>query len=153
MSQPHSMTENYYMKHALAVASLVAASLTAGSALAAPAEHAHSATAPTAASAQSFLHQRYQPLLESWNLSSDQQSAVWKAEQHFFQSLPKHQRPARGEKPTPPTAEQRAAFKKALDTRHAELAKVLNGKQLAAWEAVTKPPMGPRHHPMMHKRG
>lgn len=139
------------MKHVLAAASLIAASLTAGSALAASTEHATSAAAPTAASAQHYLHERYQPLLESWNLNSDQQNAVWKAEQNFFQSMPKHQRPARGEKPTPPTAEQRAAFKKALDTRHAALAKVLNSKQLAAWEAVTKPPMGPRHHPMMNK--
>lgn len=133
---------------------LMVASMTSGAAFAATSTTTQSQPArPTQAQMQEHFQHHFKPLLDSWNLSASDESAVWKAEQSFHESLPKPPKHVKGQKPAKMTDAQRNQLREAFNTRKEALAKILNQKQLKAWFVVTRPPMhrpGMMHHPM-HK--
>lgn len=96
------------------------------------------------------LEDRYAPLFATWNLSQEQSAAVLNAERTFFDGLHQLKRPD-GKADETMKDSRGAQFKQLLEQRHSALSEVLDDEQLAAFEALTKPPRGmhkgPRHGP------
>ncbi|WP_189443229.1 hypothetical protein [Salinicola rhizosphaerae] len=90
--------------------------------------------------------QRFEPLFASWNLSQQQSAEVMNAERSFFDGLHQLKRPD-VEAPDADRDARGAQFKQLLEQRHAALSEALNGDQLTAYEALTKPPHGPHDRP------
>lgn len=98
------------------------------------------------------LEDRYAPLFATWDLSQEQSAAVLNAERTFFDGLHQLKRP--DAKAGEATKDSRGAqFKQLLEQRHSALSSVLDDEQVAAFEALTKPPRGmhkgPRHGPQL----
>lgn len=92
------------------------------------------------------LEQRYAPLFATWNLDQAQSAKVLNAERTFFDGLHQLKRPdVKGD------GESRdargAQLKQLLEQRHSALSSVLDDEQVAAFEALTKPPRGPHDGP------
>ncbi|MGJ8525158.1 hypothetical protein LMG33818_000866 [Halomonadaceae bacterium LMG 33818] len=89
------------------------------------------------------FHARFTPLLNSWNLNAKAKEQVFAAQDTFMKGLHQH-RPG-----------DRAALATLLKQRNASLSKVLNAKQVAAFESLTRPAPHARLHisgaPMMGK--
>ncbi|OLO05837.1 hypothetical protein [Salinicola socius] len=92
------------------------------------------------------LEQRYAPLFATWDLSQEQSAKVLNAERTFFDGL--HQMKRSDMKGDDPSRDLRGAqFKQLLEQRHSALASVLDDEQVTAFEALTKPPRGPKGGP------